>query len=86
MKTNNILMILIILSFTGAVWLINENHTLKHREIDMLDRWFHMEEDLSDMQVEIFDMKTQMNRIESLIDEMAIDYSDTNSANTVNYN
>ena len=38
------------------------------------------------MQVEIFDMKTQMNRIESLIDEMAIDYSDTNSANTVNYN
>jgi len=38
---------------------------------------------LSDMQVEIFDMKTQMNRIESLIDEMAVDYSDTN---TVNYN
>ena len=83
MKTNNILMILIILSFAGAVWLINENHALKHREIDMLDRWFHMEEDLSDMQVEIFDMKTQMNRIESLIDEMAVDYSDTN---TVNYN
>ena len=83
MKTNNILMILIILSFAGAVWLITENHALKSREIDMLDRWFHMEEDLSDMQVEIFDMKTQMNRIESLIDEMAVDYSDTN---TINYN
>ena len=83
MKTNNILMILIILSFAGATWLITENHALKSREIDMLDRWFHMEEDLSDMQVEIFDMKTQMNRIESLIDEMAIDYSDTNN---VNYN
>ena len=83
MKTNNILMILIILSFAGAVWLITENHALKHREIDMLDKWFTMEEDLGNMQMEIFDMKTQMNRIESLIDEMAVDYSDTN---TVNYN
>jgi len=83
MKTNNILMILIILTFAGATWLITENHDLKSREIDMMDKWFHMEEDLSDMQVEIFDMKTQMNRIESLIDEMAVDYSDTN---TVNYN
>jgi hypothetical protein len=83
MKTNNILLILIILSFAGATWLITENHALKSREIDMLDRWFTMEEDLGNMQLEIFDMKTQMNRIESLIDEMAVDYSDTN---TVNYN
>lgn len=83
MKTNNILMILIILSFAGAVWLITENHALKHREIDMMDRWFNMEEDLGNMQMEIFDMKTQMNRIELLIDEMALDYVDTND---VNYN
>jgi len=83
MKTNNILLILIILSFAGATWLITENHALKSREIDMLDRWFTMEEDLGNMQLEIFDMKTQMNRIESLIDEMAVDYSDTN---TINYN
>ena len=77
MKTNNILMILIILSFAGAVWLITENHALKSREIDMIDRWFTMEEDLGNMQMEIFDMKTQMNRIELLIDEMALDYADT---------
>ena len=76
-------MILIILTFAGATWLITENHALKSREIDMMDRWFMMEEDLGNMQVEIFDMKTQMNRIEMLIDEMAVDYSDTN---TVNYN
>ena len=83
MKTNNILLILIILSFAGAVWLITENHALKHREIDMMDKWFNMEEDLGNMQMEIFDMKTQMNRIELLIDEMALDYIDTND---VNYN
>ena len=83
MKTNNILLILIILSFAGAVWLITENHALKSREIDMIDRWFNMEEDLGNMQMEIFDMKTQMNRIELLIDEMALDYVDTND---VNYN
>ena len=77
MKTNNILLILIILSFAGAVWLITENHALKSREIDMIDRWFNMEEDLGNMQMEIFDMKTQMNRIELLIDEMALDYDDT---------
>ena len=77
MKTNNILLILIILSFAGAVWLITENHALKTREIDMMDRWFNMEEDLGSMQMEIFDMKTQMNRIELLIDEMALDYTDT---------
>ena len=76
-------MILIILTFAGATWLITENHALKSREIDMMDKWFNMEEDLGNMQVEIFDMKTQMNRIEMLIDEMAVDYSDTN---TVNYN
>ena len=40
MKTNNILLILIILSFAGAVWLITENHALKTREIDMMDKWF----------------------------------------------
>ena len=77
MKTNNILLVLIILSFAGAVWLITENHALKSREIDMIDRWFNMEEDLGNMQMEIFDMKTQMNRIELLIDEMALDYTDT---------
>ena len=77
MKTNNILLILIILSFAGAVWLITENHALKSREIDMIDKWFNMEEDLGNMQMEIFDMKTQMNRIELLIDEMALDYTDT---------
>ena len=68
MKTNNILLILIILTFAGATWLITENHALKRSEIDMLDKWFSMEEDLGNMQMEIFDMKTQMNRIESLID------------------
>ena len=83
MKTNNILLILIILTFAGVTWLITENHALKRSEIDMLDKWFSMEEDLGNMQMEIFDMKTQMNRIESLIDEMAVDYSDTNA---VNYN
>ena len=83
MKTNNILLILIILSFAGATWLITENHALKSREIDMMDKWFNMEEDLGNMQMEIFDMKTQMNRIELLIDEMALDYIDTND---VNYN
>ena len=82
-KINNIMLGLIMLTFVGAIWLMTENSALKSREIDMMDKWFHMEEDLSDMQVEIFDMKTQMNRIESLIDEMAVDYSDTN---TVNYN
>ena len=81
MKTNNILLILIILSFAGAVWLITENHALKTREIDMMDRWFNMEEDLGSMQMEIFDMKTQMNRIELLIDEMALDYTDTTNYN-----
>ena len=77
------MLILIILTFAGATWLITENHALKSREIDMMDKWFNMEEDLGNMQVEIFDMKTQMNRIEMLIDEMAVDYSDTNN---VNYN
>ena len=77
MKSNNILLILIILSFAGATWLITENNALKAREIDMIDRWFTMEEDLGSMQMEIFDMKTQMNRIELLIDEMALDYLDT---------
>ena len=81
MKTNNILLILIILTFAGATWLITENNALKQREFDMLDKWFNMEEDLGSMQMEIFDMKTQMNRIELLIDEMALDYLDTTGMN-----
>ena len=75
------MLILIILTFAGATWLITENNALKNREIDMMDKWFNMEEDLGSMQMEIFDMKTQMNRIEMLIDEMAVDYLDTTGVN-----
>ena len=82
MKTNNILLILIILSFAGATWLITENSALKAREFDMLDKWFTMEEDLGKLELEIFDMKTQMNRIEMMIDDMAVE-EDTVS---INYN
>lgn len=82
MKTNNILLILIILSFAGATWLITENHALKRSEMDMIDKWFTLEEDLGNMQMEIFDMKNQMNRIEMMIDDMAVE-EDTIS---INYN
>lgn len=82
MKTNNILLILIILTFAGATWLITENHALKRSEMDMIDKWFTLEEDLGNMQMEIFDMKNQMNRIEMMIDDMAVE-EDTIS---INYN
>ena len=82
MKTNNILLILIILSFAGATWLITENHALERGEIHMIDRWFTLEEDLGKLELEIFDMKTQMNRIEMMIDDMAVE-EDTVS---INYN
>ena len=82
MKTNNILLILIILSFAGATWLITENSRLKRSELDMIDKWFTLEEDLGNMQMEIFDMKGQMNRIEMMIDDMAVE-EDTVS---INYN
>jgi hypothetical protein len=48
----------------------------------MIDRWFTMEEDLGKLELEIFDMKTQMNRIEMMIDDMAVE-EDTVS---INYN
>ena len=70
MKTNNILLILIILSFAGAVWLITENNSLKHREIKMIDKWFDMEDDIVTLEGEVHDMKIQMDRIESMIDGM----------------
>ena len=70
MKTNNILLILIILSFAGAVWLVTENNALKHREIKMIDKWFDMEDDIVTLEGEVHDMKIQMDRIESMIDGM----------------
>ena len=70
MKTNNILLILIILSFAGAVWLITENNALKHREIEMIDKWFDMEDDIVTLEGEVHDMKLQMDRIEGMIDDM----------------
>jgi Na+-transporting NADH:ubiquinone oxidoreductase subunit NqrC len=70
MKTNNILLILIILSFAGAVWLITENNALKHREIEMIDKWFDMEDDIVTLEGEVHDMKRQMDRIEGMIDDM----------------
>ena len=82
MKTNNILLILIILSFAGATWLITENSRLKRSELDMIDKWFTLEEDLGNMQMEIFDMKSQMNRIEMMIDDMAVEEDTT----LINYN
>ena len=82
MKTNNILLVLIILSFAGATWLITENSRLKRSELDMIDKWFTLEEDLGSMQIEIFDMKSQMNRIEMMIDDMAVEEDTT----LINYN
>ena len=82
MKTNNILLVLIILSFAGATWLITENSRLKRSELDMIDKWFTLEEDLGNMQMEIFDMKGQMNRIEMMIDDMAVEEDTT----LINYN
>ena len=70
MKTNNILLILVILTFAGAVWLITENNALKHREIKMIDKWFDMEDDMVELEEEVHDMKIQMDRIEDMIDDM----------------
>ena len=77
MKSNNIMLILIILSFAGAVWLITENNALKAREIDMIDKWFDVEKEIGTLENDVRDMKRQMNRIEMLVDEMALDYLDT---------
>ena len=77
MKSNNILLILIILAFAGAVWLITENNALKAREIDMIDKWFDVEQEIGTLETDVRDMKRQMNRIEMLVDEMALDYLDT---------
>ena len=70
MKTNNILLVLVILTFAGAVWLITENNALKHREIKMIDKWFDMEDDMVELEEEVHDMKIQMVRIEDMIDDM----------------
>ena len=70
MKTNNIMLILVILTFAGAVWLITENNALKHREIKMIDKWFDMEDDMVELEEEVHDMKIQMDRIENMIDDM----------------
>ena len=70
MKTNNIMLILVILTFAGAVWLITENNALKHREIKMIDKWFDMEDDIVELEEEVHDMKIQMDRIEDMIDDM----------------
>ena len=70
MKTNNIMLVLVILTFAGAVWLITENNALKHREIKMIDKWFDMEDDIVELEEEVHDMKLQMDRIEGMIDDM----------------
>ena len=70
MKTNNIMLVLVILTFAGAVWLITENNALKHREIKMIDKWFDMEDDIVELEEEVHDMKIQMDRIEDMIDDM----------------
>ena len=70
-------MILIILTFAGATWLITENNALKAREIDMIDKWFDVEKEIGTLENDVRDMKRQMNRIEMLVDEMALDYLDT---------
>ena len=72
MKSNNILMILITLSFAGAVWLINKNGALMHdkvnlnREMEMLNvRISNVEEKIEEIEIDMFNMGIQLNRIES---------------------
>ena len=73
MNTNNIMLVLVILTFAGAVWLITENNALNLREIKMIDKWFEMEDDIVELEEEVKDMKIQMDRIESMIDDMVED-------------
>ena len=39
----------------------------------MIDKWFDMEDDMVELEEEVHDMKIQMDRIESMIDDMVED-------------
>ena len=39
----------------------------------MIDKWFDMEDDIVELEEEVKDMKIQMDRIESMIDDMVED-------------
>jgi hypothetical protein len=65
-------MILIRLSFAGAVWLINKNGALMHdkvnlnREMEMLNvRISNVEGKIEEIEIDMFNMGIQLNRIES---------------------
>lgn len=81
LKRINYLVIVVILTVASWVYLISDNSKLRQEGNKLMLRWSSVEQEVNLLSDEVNQMHEQMDRIEAMIDQMAVSDLDTNYLN-----
>ena len=81
LKKINYLVVVIVLTAATWVYLINDNSRLRLEGNQLKLKWEDVEQEVNVLSDEVYQMHEQMDRIEAMIDQMAISELDSNYLN-----
>ncbi len=81
LKKINYLVVVIVLTAATWVYLINDNSRLRLEGNQLKLKWEDVEQEVNVLSDEVSQMHEQMDRIEAMIDQMAVSELDSNYLN-----
>ena len=81
LKKINYLVVVIVLTVATWVYLISDNSRLRLEGNQLKSKWEDVEQEVNVLSDEVYQMHEQMDRIEAMIDQMAISELDSNYLN-----
>ena len=81
LKRINYLVVVVILTVATWVYLISDNSRLRLEGNQLKLKWEDVEQEVNVLSDEVYQMHEQMDRIEAMIDQMAVLELDTNYLN-----
>ena len=81
LKKINYLVVVVVLTVATWVYLISDNSRLRLEGNQLKLKWEDVEQEVNVLSDEVYQMHEQMDRIEAMIDQMAISELDSNYLN-----
>ena len=81
LKKINYLVVVVVLTVATWVYLISDNSRLRLEGNQLKLKWEDVEQEVNVLSDEVYQMHEQMDRIEAMIDQMAVSELDTNYLN-----
>lgn len=81
LKRINYLVVVVVLTVATWVYLISDNSRLRLEGNQLKLKWEDVEQEVNVLSDEVYQMHEQMDRIEAMIDQMAVSELDTNYLN-----